>query len=159
MPAERAPRRFLLIDLTPRTRTLFRAFRDAQRAAHALAKPMWDAHSRLADARATVQWAREHPAEVPPERAARYAAEMAEREGQHDAATRAWEAAVEAAGGAFRAAQGPMQAEGYPVSWWHGGAMRLPADVASPGAWRRDPHLRQRRTTAKQTIPLGQAPA
>jgi hypothetical protein len=151
MPAERTGRRFLLIDLTPRTRTLFRAFRDAQRAAHALAKPMWDAHSRLADARATVQWAREHPDEAPPERAARYAAEMAEREAKHAAATRAWEAAVEAAGGAFRAALGPMLAEGYPMAWWHGGAMRLPADVVSPGAWRRDPDLRRRRTTAPAT--------
>lgn len=135
--------RFLLIDLTPATRALFRAFRDAQAATRPAGDAMWAAHSRVQQAKSSVRWAAGR-ADVTDAQRALWAAELIEREAAFTAATARWEEAVQAAGEAFRAARGPMQAEGYPVQWWHGGVMRVPAGVVSPGAWRRDPAFRRR---------------
>ncbi len=127
-------RRFLLVDLTPATRDLFRTFRDATRTVVRLSD-VWSArHMLLQDACRDLELAlRKDCAE-----------DIRTAETRKDAAAQEYQrvsdefnTAIQAVTRAFEAAKPALKAEGYPVTWWKTGRMCLPAGVESPGAHRR----------------------
>ncbi len=127
-------RRFLLVDLTPATRDLFRAFRDASRVITPLADASHVKHHLLQDAFRELDWAKAEGSTT----------DISRAQDRKDAAMESYQKsnaefneAVRKATEAFQAAQPAMESEGYPVAWWNHGNMRLPAGVESPGAHRR----------------------
>lgn len=127
-------RRFLLVDLTPATRDLFRAFRDATRAITPLAETSLVKHNLLHDAQRELDWAKAEGSTIDIRRAQSRKDEATE---SYLRSNEKFNEAVRKATDAFQAARPAMEAEGYPVTWWNHGSMRLPADVESPGAYRR----------------------
>lgn len=133
-------RRFLLNDLTPATRTLYRAYRDAVREQRRLGD-LLDAAYRRQQVQAISLW----HIDQDPERyddgvRERLAAELAARTAAYNRASARWDSAREAATAAFWAAVPAMEAEGYPRHWFNTvtGTVMIPAGLTSPGANR--PH-------------------
>lgn len=122
-------RSFLLRDLTPATRRLFRAYRDAERVSGQAAKVMWDAYAYVEVPKRALQLADEGAWEPTGQERARLEADLAARQAKHAAASAVWEAAAKDAEAAFKAARPAMEAEGYPYAWWMQGVMRIPRGV------------------------------
>ena len=127
-------RRFLLIHLTPRTRELYKNFRDAARALDRIGDISHAKESLLQDATRMLDWAiREgSPSEI---QHAQSDKDVALQE--HQRASEKFNAAVATATQAFQAARPAMESEGYPGEWWNRGNMRIPDGLESPGAYRR----------------------
>ncbi len=131
-------RRFQLADLTPATRALYRAYRDAVAESRKLGTKMERAYA-LRQVPATTLWHYDRdPAAYTPEVRDRAVEQLRVLDEKSRAADAAWKAACERATAAFQAAVPAMESEGYRREWFNTptGAVVLPAGVQSPGAHR-----------------------
>lgn len=138
-PTTATTRRFLLVDLTPATRALYRAYRDACRESARRGELTDQAHSRRQVPASALWHIEQNPDAYDNAYRAAVVARLAAATAADERAYAAWRQAADAATAAFQAARPAMEAEGYPQHWWNtpSGAMRLPAGVDSPGASRR----------------------
>lgn len=131
-------RRFLLNDLTPATRALYRAYLAAVREQRRLGD-LLDAAFKRQQVSATTLWhIDQNPTAYVEGLREQVAADLVVRTGTYNRADERWKAACEAATAAFQAAIPAMEAEGYSRHWFNTptGAMRLPAGQPSPGQFR-----------------------
>lgn len=132
-------RRFVLADLTPNTRALYRAYLAACRYSREMGAAMDLAHSRQTVPATTLWHMNQNPEAYEPEARERTTAQLAAATAALNRATDAWRTAADLATEAFQAAAPAMEAEGYPRSWFNTptGAMQIPRGEHSPGQFRR----------------------
>jgi hypothetical protein len=131
-------RRFLLNDLTPATRALYRAYRDAVRDRNKSGDDM-DRARALQQVPATSLWhIDQDPSRYDDGVRERVAAQLADRTAACRRSEARWTAACARATEAFWAAVPAMEAEGYPRAWFNtpNGAVVIPAGQPSPGEHR-----------------------
>lgn len=129
-------RRFLLNDLTPATRALYRAYRDAVREQRRLGVLEEAAYQRKQVPATTLWHIERNPDAYDQGVREQIEAELVELSAQFERACQRWNVACAAAQEAFWAAVPAMEAEGYPRQWFNTptGAVVIPAGLTSPGA-------------------------
>lgn len=127
--------RFLLNDLTPATRTLYRAYLAAVREQRRLGDLLDAAYHRQQVPATTLWHIDQNPTGYDHDVRERTAQSLADATAAYNRADERWRAACETATAAFQAAIPAMEAEGYSRHWFNTptGAMRLPAGQPSPG--------------------------
>jgi hypothetical protein len=129
-------RRFVLADLTPATRALYIAYRNACAAVRRANTAMDTALAAQIHRSTDLHHLTENPAAYTDEARERIIAMRDQTTAAYKAAAEAFDTAVQAATDAFWAAVPAMEAEGYPRQWFNTptGAMVIPAGQSSPGA-------------------------
>lgn len=130
---------FLLVDLTPAARNLYRTYRQACRRVVRLGEAMETARQRQ-NVPASAAWHMEQEPDLYDQATRdRVAAHLARETQAYNAAVAVWERAAQEATDAFQAAVSVLEAQGYQQSWFNNstGAMRIPAHLDSPGMHRR----------------------
>lgn len=132
-------RKFVLADLTPSTRDLYRAYLAACRHSREMGAAMDLAHSRQTVPASTLWHIDQNPDDYEPGVRERVAQQLADATTALNRATARWREAADRATEAFQAAAPAMEAEGYPRAWFNTptGAMQIPRGACSPGQFRR----------------------
>lgn len=130
-------RRFLLADLTPATRDLYRAMRAARHAADAAYREVEITQDRQV-MYSTSLYHIDNDATVTPETRAATVARRDEATDAYNAACAVWTAATDRLREAFWAAVPAMESEGYLRQWFNNArcTVQLPDGVESPGRTR-----------------------